>query len=77
LTRLYAAPLMGLLLLRMLGDTHVQEHWAAYGEQLSKGMLALLDAQSTADAPPAQSTKSQTVKEQVKKKKKKKKGKKS
>ncbi len=67
LARLFAAPLMGLLLLRLLGDDHVREHWTAYGEELGNGILAQLYAQ-----PADPSAKPRAVKGQGKKKKKKK-----
>lgn len=33
--RLFASPLLGLLLLRLLGDTHVADHWDAYADALT------------------------------------------
>lgn len=41
LTRLFAAPLLGLLLLRMLGDEHIAQHWAEYGEALGQQLVQM------------------------------------
>jgi len=38
LTRLFAAPIFGLLMLRMFGDAHVSEHWEEYSELLGTQM---------------------------------------
>ncbi len=37
--RLFASPLLGLLFLRMLGDEHVERHWDAYAEAMSRLLL--------------------------------------
>lgn len=34
--RLFASPFMGLIMLRMLGDTHVAENWDAYTDVIGK-----------------------------------------
>ncbi len=47
LTRLFAAPIFGLLLLRMFGDEHVTAHWEGYSELLSQRMLNMLQPQTT------------------------------
>lgn len=40
--RLMAAPLFGLLMLRLLGDEHVATHWQAYGEALAEQTASLV-----------------------------------
>ncbi|MCB0185770.1 MAG: TetR/AcrR family transcriptional regulator [Caldilineaceae bacterium] len=42
LSRLFAAPLLGLLLLRMLGDEHVAQEWNAYGEVMAQWMARMV-----------------------------------
>lgn len=37
--RLFAAPILGLLLLRFMGDEHVPAHWSAYGDALADMFL--------------------------------------
>ena len=37
--RLFAAPLLGLMLLHLLGDEHVVANWGAYGEAMSQFMI--------------------------------------
>lgn len=39
LLRLFTAPIMGLLFLRLLGDKHVTEHWQAYTPALIEMLL--------------------------------------
>lgn len=80
LTRLFAAPIFGLLLLRMFGDEHVTAHWEDYSELLSQRMLTMLQPQRTTQS--LQSTEKKEREEQseiaaVVEKKRKKKGKKS
>ncbi|HRW09652.1 MAG TPA: TetR/AcrR family transcriptional regulator [Caldilineaceae bacterium] len=41
-SRLFAAPLLGLLLLRMLGDEHVAQEWNAYGEVMAQWMARMV-----------------------------------
>ncbi len=53
LSRLLAAPLLGLLLLRMLGDEHVAQHWHAYGEVLGEQMTKMFNPPAVAAAVPA------------------------
>jgi AcrR family transcriptional regulator len=38
-TRLFAAPFMGLMLLRLMGDEHVTAHWDSYTQHLIEFML--------------------------------------
>ncbi len=52
LSRLFAAPLLGLLLLRMLGDEHVTREWASYGDLMGQGMVRLLTEPAPAPAAP-------------------------
>lgn len=53
LSRLFAAPLLGLLLLRMLGDEQVAEKWDAYSELMGSWMVRMLAGASV--SPDAQS----------------------
>ena len=47
LSRLFAAPLLGLLLLRMLGDDHVAQEWEAYGEVMAQWMARMFSDQQS------------------------------
>jgi AcrR family transcriptional regulator len=40
--RLFAAPLFGLLMLRLFGDQHVTENWEKYGEAMGQLILTTL-----------------------------------
>lgn len=83
LSRLFAAPLLGLFLLRMMGDTHIGEHWQAYSDALAEGITRFLPttvqakANSVAEGPSADedvataATKTKVTAKQEKKKRKK------
>ncbi|MEZ4664588.1 MAG: TetR/AcrR family transcriptional regulator [Caldilineaceae bacterium] len=43
LTRLFAAPILGLLMLRMMGDAHVAANWQAYADAMGAGVLSMLE----------------------------------
>lgn len=44
LSRLFAAPVLGLLMLRMLGDEHVAEKWEEYTAALGTSLLAMIES---------------------------------
>lgn len=52
-TRLFAAPIMGLVFLRLLGDAHVTQHWDTYAETLGS-MLTKLFIDSSRQTEPGE-----------------------
>ncbi|MCB9151683.1 MAG: TetR/AcrR family transcriptional regulator [Caldilineaceae bacterium] len=47
--RLFAAPVLGLLTLRMMGDDHVAENWPAYAEAVGNGLLSMLENKANSE----------------------------
>lgn len=52
-TRTMAGAVLGLLLIRMLGDPYLEEHWGEVGDVLSDLMLHGLDVQEGAEREPS------------------------
>ncbi|MEZ4706021.1 MAG: helix-turn-helix domain-containing protein [Caldilineaceae bacterium] len=46
LARFFAAPILGLLILRMMGDAHVAQNWQAYADAMGTGLLSMLENNS-------------------------------
>ncbi len=51
--RLFASPMFGLMMLRLLGDQHVAAHWDHYTEALIALLLRLFDAERPPTDPPS------------------------